>query len=246
MMFYRARERNPFMQLVRAAARSAHSRFARFHPTAYLSLYAIVGLVIAAGCAWTFAAIADAVPERGAMDRVDSAVAIWLQVHGTERGEALFVGVSWFGSEVLMLLFVVAAIVLARRRDWRWLGLVSVAWGGALLLDAILKTVFRRGRPSFASEFMTDASWSFPSGHALESTVDYGLIAHFLSRRFRERRIAIRAAAISMIAIIGFGRLYLGVHFLSDVVGGYLAGFVWLSVCVAASEFILRRPQRRN
>ncbi len=214
----------------------ARSRLARLHPTRYLSLYAIVAFALAVASAWLFAAIADAVPEMGMVDRIDAAVVSWLQIHGTEWGESVFVGVSWLGSEVLVLLFAILLAWSVRRRDWERAGLVAATFVGAWLLDLTLKALIHRARPAVATEFVT-GSWSFPSGHALESFVDYGLIAYLAAAKHPARRRWVIAAAVGLVGLIGFSRLYLGVHYPSDVLGGYLAGLVWLVACITGFEF---------
>jgi len=129
----------------------ARSRFAWLHPIAYLGIHGTVGLAIAAACTWAFFAMADEVPEKGAMVRVDLAVTNWLQAHGTETGETIFWTLSWLGAQVLIALLVVVAIVLVVRRDWRHLGVLAVTCGGGALLNGVLKLVFHRARPSFAT-----------------------------------------------------------------------------------------------
>jgi membrane-associated phospholipid phosphatase len=218
----------------------SRTRFAWLHPRAYLGIQGILGLFLSVACAWTFFAIADEVPERGAMARVDAAVTSWLQVHGTERGESIFVGVSYLGAQVLVALLVVIAIVLIARRDWRHLSVLLVTCGGGALINVALKSVFHRTRPAVASEFNA-ISWSFPSGHAMDSLIVYGLFAAWIGERYpRARSSAIIGAAALTIAI-GYARIYLGVHYLSDVVGGYAAGFIWLGACVSGYRFAERR-----
>ena len=220
--------------------RPTRSRFAFLHPRAYLGVYGIVGLALAASCTWLFFAIADEVPEKAGMVRVDNAVAAWLQVHGTEGGETLFVGVSYFGAQLLTALIVGIAIVFIVRRDWRHVAVLAITCGGGALLNGALKLVFHRARPTYAVEFHA-ASWSFPSGHAMDSLIVYGLLAYWLGARRPEHRRLIYLAAGVLVCAIGYARLYLGVHYLSDVIAGYCAGFVWLSVCVTGYQFAERR-----
>ena len=87
----------------------------------------------------------------------------------------------------------------------------------------LLKTIFHRARPTYASEFhMT--SWSFPSGHAMDSLIVYGLFAYWLAEAKPAARRPIFAGAAVLVGAIGFARIYLGVHYLSDVIAGYSAG----------------------
>ncbi|MFI5227499.1 MAG: phosphatase PAP2 family protein [Gemmatimonadales bacterium] len=216
------------------------SRFARLHPKLYLTLHGIAGLALAVAGMWTFFAIAEDVPERGAMVRVDNAVALWLQVHGTEAGEARFGIVSLFGAQILTALLIGVGIALIVRRDWRHVALLAIAAGGGALLNGALKLAFHRSRPTFAAEFHK-TSWSFPSGHAMDSLIAYGLLAYWAGRRWPRVRFAAYVAAALIVALIGFSRIYLGVHFLSDVVAGFCSGFVWLAACVTGYEFAERR-----
>ena len=221
-------------------AKPTHSRFARLHPKAYLGVHGIVSLVIAAACTWAFFAIADEVPEKGAMVRVDLAVTNWLQTHGTEKGESIFSAISLLGAPVLVALLAITALVLLMRRDWRHLTVLAATCGGGALLNVVLKFVFRRARPPFASEFNA-TSWSFPSGHAMDSLIAYGLLAYWVASHFpRARTPAIVALAV-LVGLIGYARIYLGVHYLSDVLAGYSAGFIWLTACVTGYEFAERR-----
>jgi len=223
------------------AARPGRSRFAWRHPRTYLAAHSLVGLVLAVACAWAFVAIADAMAEAGRLARTDLRSATWFEHHNTEWGESLFVGVSWLGSEMLVLLFVIVAIVLMWNRAWRRLALLAIASIGVWPLNALLKLSFHRTRPSFATEFVTDGSFSFPSGHAMESIVIYGVLAFFIIEGHPSRRAAAWIAWLGLSVLIGFSRVYLGVHYISDVLAGFAAGFVWLFTCVTGYRFAQRR-----
>lgn len=215
------------------------SRWARLHPKTYLGMHGFIGLVLAVLCAWAFTAIADEVPEKGFMVRADGAVTNWLQAHGTEAGETIFSFVSLLGAQALIGLLMIAAMVLTYRRDWRDLILLALACGGGALLNVGLKSVFHRARPSYAAEFPV-SSWSFPSGHAMDSLIGFGVLAFLLGQRFPARWRLIYTLAATLITAIGYSRIYLGVHYLSDVIAGYAAGFVWLMVCVTGYQFANR------
>ena len=226
----------PHLGPIDGVPKPTHSRFAWLHPKAYLGVHGVVGLVLSAACAWAFFAIADEFPEQGAFARLDTFVTTWLQTHGTEIGESIFVGVSYLGAQVLIALLVIVAIVLIVRRDWRHLVVLAATCGGGAVLNAALKTIFHRARPTYATEFQA-TSWSFPSGHAMDSLIVYGLFAYWLSRRWPRGRAAFFVATTLLIGAIGFARVYLGVHYLSDVLAGYSAGFAWLVVCVSGYRF---------
>lgn len=220
--------------------RPGRSRFARRHPGAYLGVHGLVGLVLAVACAWAFFAIADEVPEQGRMVALDTATTVWLQTHGTESGETIFSAVAWLGSAGLVWIAVATGLALAARRSWSRVGLLTIGCGGAWVINQFLKAVFHRERPSFATEFVSNGSFSFPSGHAMESIVVYGLLAYLVAERFPPSLPVVRFGWLSLVAVIGFSRVYLGVHYASDVAAGFAAGFVWLFTCVTGYRFTRR------
>lgn len=136
-------------------------------------------------------------------------------------------------------------LLLAARREWILLGGWLAAFAGGGLLDAVLKLVIRRPRPPYAAAFLHHYSWSFPSGHAMESLIGYGMLAYLLIVMIPgtpARRLGIVLCTSLLVLAIGWSRLYLGVHYFSDVVGGYAAGVLWLSACISGLE-VSRRWQ---
>jgi undecaprenyl-diphosphatase len=133
--------------------------------------------------------------------------------------------------------------VLALRRDWLRAGALAITVGLGAALNTLLKVIFHRGRPETATEFITHQSWSFPSGHAMGSLIGYGFLGFLLLERTKDRRarVAIIVAAALLAGAIGFSRLYLGVHYLSDVIAGYLGGAVWLMVSITGYRFAKQR-----
>jgi undecaprenyl-diphosphatase len=189
---------------------------------------------------WVFFAIADAFHEHGPMVHIDLSVATWLQVHGNETGESIFTFISMLGAQVLAALLIIAALVLLARGDWRHLIMLAVTAGGGALLNIVLKSAFHRARPTFALEFPVTSS-SFPSGHAMDSLIGYGLLVYWLGSKFPQARRMAIMIVVALVALIGFARIYLGVHYLSDVVAGYSAGIIWLMACITGYQFAKSR-----
>jgi membrane-associated phospholipid phosphatase len=136
------------------------------------------------------------------------------------------------GAGMTLLCVASAGLLLSFRKD-REASFVLVCGGGAAVLSAGLKLVFQRARPEAALNYLIDApsSFSFPSGHALGSTCVVGslaVVAVALLRAWRYR-IAAVASASAFIAGVASSRIYLGVHFPSDIVGGVLAGAAWVA-----------------
>jgi len=113
-------------------------------------------------------------------------------------------------------------------------------------LNQILKHLFARSRPEAFFGYTLPSSYSFPSGHAVVSCCFYGALAAILTRRMESgaKKLAIWAVAALMAALIGFSRIYLGVHYPSDVLAGYAAAIVWVSAVRAGYGFWLRRRRR--
>jgi undecaprenyl-diphosphatase len=129
------------------------------------------------------------------------------------------------------------------RRQWIVLVGWIAAFTGGSLLNQVLKLVIQRPRPPYAAAYLHHFSWSFPSGHAMLSLIGYGMLAYLLVVLWVHRRslqVAIVLGATLLIAAIGLSRLYLGVHYFSDVVGGYAAGVLWLSTCISGLEVARR------
>jgi len=152
---------------------------------------------------------------------------------------------SWLGSPAVMtaLGLVVAVVLLGRRHMLLLCGWVATLVGGGVL-DMTLKYIIQRPRPVYASTFLHSPSFSFPSGHAMESLIVYGMLAYLLAVFWTERRrtrLTIVLIAALLTVAIGVSRLYLGVHYFSDVVAGYAAGLLWLSACVTGLEMARRQ-----
>lgn len=220
-----------------------NSRFAELHPKTYLALHYLVGFVAAGAISWLVVGLANLVPDKSLIAEMDDSVTNWITLHGSDSGDMIFKAISLLGGPLLIVIVVSVAGTLATRRDWRRFALIAVTCGGGVFLNAVLRETFRRARPMDATVFTTAAqSWNFPSGHAMNALVCYGLFAYLIAgRREPGAKTWIVATAAALIMLVGFTRIYLGVHFLSDVVTGYASGAVWLLVCILAYRFMRTR-----
>jgi len=216
------------------------TRTARFARGEYLGLHLTLGLVISLAGLWVFAGVTEDVIHHDPLTQFDVALLDWLHARATATGYAVFNAISLLGSPVtLTILALAVALLLAARRELIVLAGWLAAFAGGGLLDVVLKLVIRRPRPPGAAAFLQHFSWSFPSGHAMASLIGYGMLAYVLTLLWIHRRsaqIAVVLGAALLIVAIGFSRLYLGVHYFSDVVGGYAAGVLWLSACISGLE----------
>ena len=217
---------------------------ARFARGEYLGLHLTIGLVTSLAGLWLFGAVSEDVIHQDPLTQFDVSLLEWVHARATPTGYAIFSAISFLGSPVtLTLLALAVSLLLAARRQWIFLAGWLAAFAGGGLLDAVLKLAIRRPRPPYATAFLHHYSWSFPSGHAMVSLIGYGMLAYLLVALWSHRpgtRISIVLGAALLVVAIGFSRLYLGVHYFSDVVGGYAAGVLWLSACMSGLEVARR------
>jgi undecaprenyl-diphosphatase len=143
------------------------------------------------------------------------------------------------GSAVLGLVVVsIAGFLLLQGRSRTALVIVTTAVSGELL-NAVMKQVFNRARPSVVSHLRVVYTSSFPSGHAMESAIVYltlgAMMMHIADRR--STKLYCLGIAILLTALTGISRVYLGVHYPTDVIGGWIVGFAWASVCWVAAQY---------
>ena len=157
--------------------------------------------------------------DQSATDAVDRLRRPWLN--------PLLIAITDLGDHIFLTAVVLAAVVaLWMRRRPRTAVIVAVMALAGFPLSEGFKSLVRRPRPQGRSLIDLPSSWSFPSGHALESTAVYGVLALTVGRRLRRRRqcatVAVLGAALPL--LVGFSRVYLGVHYLTDVLAGWAAG----------------------
>lgn len=178
--------------------------------------------------------------DRDAAAHLNSAVATHHMV------VAVIKAVTWLGSDgVLWTVISACALLLAIRRRWRLAGYLLVTGAGALTLDPILKSLVGRLRPVVAYQIAHGGGNSFPSGHSLGSIVCYGAVLLVFLPGVRPRwRAAVTTLVVALVVCIGISRLLLGVHYISDVLGGWALGVTWLGLTAAAFELSRRAAGR--
>jgi membrane-associated phospholipid phosphatase len=199
-----------------------------------VTLFAVAFLLVAI----PFGFLLDQVKRHGALIRLDTSAA--RNLHDWVRGSPNLVRalklLTFLGSPPWFYLLVIPSALWVWRRGHLRLGvflLVTTLGGG--LIDTIVKVVVDRDRPSLVDPVATAHGQSFPSGHSMSSTFVYGaLLLVFLPGVARRYRPALVGGAVVLVLAIGFSRLALGVHYVTDVLGGYVLGLAWLAASTAA------------
>jgi membrane-associated phospholipid phosphatase len=214
-----------------------------FRPRTYLLVHLTLGLVVTLA-AGAFAVIAEDVVAGRQLARFDLAFAAALREHVSPGWRSFFVLITRLGSAwiVAPMVGVIAGRLFSRGRK-----LLGTTWivsqAGGFALSELLKRLFARARPEGADPTLYDGGWSFPSGHAMSAFVLSGVAAYLLLRVVQSwmLRSVLVAAALAWSLAVGFSRLYLGVHYASDVAAGFVIGVAWVAVCVSGTEVALRR-----
>lgn len=193
-----------------------------------------VALLAALGSAVAFARITEDYLTNDPLARWDVSLAGWLVEHRSAVGLEVFRAITNLGSPIVALVIAtIVCVVLYRRRQIADAALLPVVLGGGELLNLVLKLSFHRARPEVGVVHLD--TYSYPSGHAMIATATCGAFAYLLWGRTRSgrTRILISAGMAAIVLLICFSRLYLGVHYLSDVLGAVAAGATWLALSIA-------------
>ena len=196
-----------------------------------------LGLLAALLSLFLFGWIAQEMRE-GDTAAFDFAVRSWVHQFASPAMTRAMIAISKLGYSILIVELVLALAVFLSLRWRRAAAWLAISMSGALVLDLTLKYAFRRPRPPvfFGAE---PHSYSFPSGHALCSFCFYGVMAGLIAARVQTRalRIAVWIAAALLVIAIGVSRVYLGMHYPSDVLGGYLAAAIWVSTLLVLDRW---------
>ena len=221
----------------------AHGRSVYTAVGIFLIVGAFVGIIGTVG----FAALAEVVRE-GYTQHFDTAVLRWLGAHHTPTLTTIMTEVTPLGTGIVVLTVVgITTAFLWHTEHKHSARMLLAATAGNILLNNVLKLFFDRARPSVFEWGTHAASSSFPSGHAMSATVVYGTVAYLLARLQKHgwARAITLLLAVVMVALICLTRLYLGVHYPSDVLGGIIVGLAWSGFCMATLEASLALARRR-
>lgn len=226
---------------LRAAFEWGHSFVGAF------GLFLVGGLIVAIAGTGAFAVLASEVRE-GETQAFDEAVIHWMVAHRSGALDAIMLEVTALGTWVVVLMIIVVAALFLTLNQRKYSAiLLLIATLGGLVLNGVLKLGFNRPRPEIFLPVARAFSSSFPSGHAMSSAIVYGTVAYLAARLHRRRwaRWLVMAFAFVVIVLISFSRMYLGVHYPSDVIAGVMIGLAWAGFCMATLEAIQRHALSR-
>ena len=205
-----------------------------------LGIYLIGGATIAIACTAIFVELASHV-RSGATQRFDETVMQWMGAHRIDWLERSLLEITALGTGlVVMMIVVISALFLIATQHRFSAFLLLVASAGGIVLNAILKSSFDRPRPQLFEWLTEPSSSSFPSGHAMSSAIVYFTVAYLIARLEKRRwmRAVTIIASLLLVLLISVSRLYLGVHYPSDVLAGMIIGLAWAGFCLAGLEAV--------
>ena len=195
------------------------------------------------GSAWLFFGVLEDIVSGDPLVLTDTVVYRALQELRTAPGDSVMIAITELGdTAVVVPITIIVLLWLAWKRAWRTAGYWLVAIAGASALNTVIKAALHRPRPGelFYSGW---SAFSFPSGHSTVNVVLYGFLTFLIARELRPAwRLPVILGVACLILLIAFSRLYLGAHWLSDVIGGLAFGTAWLALL--GISYLHRRPER--
>jgi undecaprenyl-diphosphatase len=234
-----------FWDLIYGGLRKVGLHISSFYVS--VGVFLVAGAIIAIVATMGFAELAEHVLA-GGTQAFDVAILQWLHAHQSPLLTSIMVEMTYLGTGTVVLTVVgVTALFLWHTEHKHSARLLLAATIGNILLNGALKLVYHRQRPSVFAWQTTAVSSSFPSGHAMSATVVYGTVAYLLMRLQKHTwaKMMTLSGAIILILLICLTRLYLGVHYPSDVLGGIIVGLAWAAFCMATLEASLALGRRR-
>jgi len=212
----------------------------------HFSLYAVVALIIGAISLYAFISLAGGVVTNEGLAESDKQIADTIHAAAMPTGITLFTNISLLGNEAVWVISAAVLLYFGLRRQWATVLLWIFTVGIGQLLNIVLKLTFNRARPVFSNAFVNAVGFSFPSGHAMWSAITYSLLAYILIIHTASlaRRILIVTVCVLIVLLVGLSRIYLGAHYLSDVLAGFAAGALWVVISTAAFRLARRAANR--
>jgi membrane-associated phospholipid phosphatase len=206
-------------------------------------------LLVSAITALIFVLIATAIRNNTALVEFDGVLGIALRamMQTDPATTRVMTAISFFGKQVIVGLAIVGALVLLLRRQWTAWALWMVGIGGGVALNQWLRQLYATPRSAVGRPHIMILNTGMPSGQVMISSIGYGILVFVLwpHVRTRQGRALLVVGYSCAIVLIGISRLYLGSHYLSEVLAGYAAGAAWLSLCLAGAAKLQKEPRKQ-
>jgi membrane-associated phospholipid phosphatase len=213
----------------------------------FLSFSLVLGLVSAIAALAFFAWLTDEVLE-GDLRNFDEVTRVAVHQIASPAMTTTMRGISFLGSALFLTIAAILVVVLFVLRKWqREAKLFGITMIGASILNTTLKLVFQRPRPVPFFNLTAPESYSFPSGHSLASCCFYGALAALLTARMQNRRLKLFTwiVGVVMFLLIGLSRIYLGVHYTTDVIAGFVGALIWIMTVRFVDLELARRKRKK-
>ena len=204
--------------------------FTRVHPriASLITTIGVAGLAICLLIVYILAQLSEEVWEKEAF-AFDKTILLWIHQFANPTWDNIMLNITKIGNPATVVTIAIITFGLfwwkKYQQEAKIFGIHAL--GGAILSNG-LKLSFSKPRPQLWQQLITEKTYSYPSGHALGSMVLYGFIAYLLASHYPTFAKIIYTFAVILIAAIGLSRLYLGVHWPTDVIAGYGVGYLWL------------------
>jgi undecaprenyl-diphosphatase len=226
--------------------------FKLFHlkvpPSWVFGLPLIGGAFILVISSWIFGVIAEDIISRDPLTLADDYINRWFYFRTSPSLTKFMVIISDLASfNAMIILYLFLILILAWKRIWYGLVFLSLSIPGGMLLNHIMKVAFHRPRPLLHQFFVSSLDYSFPSGHVMNATLLYGIMAIFTVQIIKEWKwqVFVILFATLFILLVALSRIYLGYHYLSDTLAAIAISLAWLSLCFMAT-MALKQVKRNN
>lgn len=208
----------------------------------YLGIHAVVSFAVALLGFAVFVELGDEIGEQEGLALFDAQLTLALSANVDQPTLERFALVTQLGDPMVTIgLATLVALYLLIRRWWLHAAVWVLATGAGGILVKLLKQHFERTRPIHDHALITADGWSFPSGHASGAVLVYGMLGYLLIRHTpRAWHIPIALITITLVTFVGFSRVILQVHYLSDVLAGFAIAGGWAALCATALEVVRR------
>lgn len=210
---------------------------------AAVSFFGIVSCLL---IIYVLSELSEEVLEREAF-AFDRTILLWIHDFADPTLDRIMVGITRLGDPITVATVAAVTMIVLWWRSYRQEAKIFFlnCLGGVILSDG-LKLAFSKSRPQLWDSSISETTYSYPSGHALGSMILYGFIAYLLANHYPQFSKVVYVLASILIAAIGFSRLYLGVHWPTDVIAGYGVGFLWISFCITMLNLLKLKSKRNN